>query len=310
MPYEKPKEFAVRYVSAEKLQEKALAKKSKEKRAWYYRTYKIDRNIVKLRLRVRHATAFLIRVPLPKWLSFLRWCLVDFLRAKRRRFWGIYQFVGLPGQGKTLSMVAHMERAREAEPDVLIATNFYYKNEDYHLEHWTDMIAVSMESRRQKRPCIVAIDEIHITFDSSNWQSFPQEMLALLSFDRKFSLQFLCSSQIYERIPKKIRDIANYTVICKNFWDADRYFINYYFSKDDYEAMFSGKKKHAKFIRDYIASDTLYQLYNTLDQVDNMKTRAKEEKAKREQAFDILFGQREDSQEEKEKLLLQTPKEG
>ncbi len=152
------------------------------------------------------------------------------------------------------------------------------------------MVKLADEARKQNRSCIIALDEIHVTFDSSNWQSFPPEMLALLSFNRKISLQFLCSSQIYERIPKKVRDIANYTIICKNVLGADRFFVNYYYQKDDYEAKFAGTKKKAAFIREFVASDELYSLYDTLEQIDNMKLKASEEKSKREEAFNILFG--------------------
>lgn len=238
------------------------------------------------------------QIHLPLRLSFLRWVLIDYLEGKPRKFWGIYQFVGLPGEGKTLSMVAHMERALRDRPDLVIATNFGYIREEFSIVHWLDIVKVSDFARKQNRPCIIAIDEIHITFDSSDWRSFPAELLAMLSFNRKFRVQFLCSSQIYERIPKKVRDIGNYTVICKNIWGADRLFRNYYFDKDDYEATFDGKKKKAKFIREYVADDDLYRLYDTLQHVDKMTTKANE-KDKKQEAFDLLFGCREEQEAEK-----------
>lgn len=242
------------------------------------------------------------RIKLPFWLSFVRWVWIDFLLCKGRSFWGIYQFVALPGEGKTLSMVAHMERVRDPnsrsyQPGVKFATNFNYKNQDFAITHWSDIITFAKRCRDTNCPCCIAIDEIHVTFDSSDWKSFPQEMLALLSFNRKFRLQFLCSSQMYERIPKKVRDIANYTVICKNILGLDRAFVNYYFKKDNYERTFEGKKARADFIRQYIASDDLYALYNTLEQVERMTADAKVESTRKEQAFELLFGsQREDDE--------------
>lgn len=233
---------------------------------------------------------------LPKWINFFRWILIDFYSGKQRRFWGIYQFVALPGQGKTLSMVAHCERARKQYPDIVIGANFGYKYATHTIEHWEDIIKISSYARKIKKPCIIMMDEIHVTFDSSDWHSFPAELLALLSFNRKFELEFLCTSQIYERIPKKIRDIANYTVICKNVLSRDRYFKNYYYAKDEYESTFDGKKANAKFIREFIADDDFYCLYDTLEQVDQMKLSAKEEKDKRAEAFDILFGKNDDSE--------------
>ena len=279
-------------------EQKALAFSSglspEGKKKWYldhYPHWKLDKGL-RRRMKIFRRLWFVKNIRLPLRLSFLRWIFVDYLEGKPRKFWGIYQFVGLPGEGKTLSMVAHMERALSDNPDLLIATNFGYVREEYRISHWLDIVKVSDFARKQKRPCIVAIDEIHITFDSSDWRKFPAELLALLSFNRKFRVQFLCSSQIYERIPKKIRDIGNYTVICKNIWGADRLFRNYYFDKDDYEATFSGQRKRAKFIREYVADDNLYRLYDTLKHVDKMTALANE-KDKKQEAFDLLFGSRE-----------------
>ena len=279
----------------------------KQRKAAYFVLYEYRYQYIKT---MRHVER-LKKIRLPFWLSFIRWMWIDFLLCKRRKFWGIYQFVALPGEGKTLSMVAHMERIRDPESrsfqaGVKIATNFNYKNQDAAINHWMDIISFAKQCRDKHSPCCIAIDEIHVTFDSSDWKSFPQEMLALLSFNRKFSLQFLCSSQMYERIPKKVRDIANYTVICKNILGQDRAFINYYFKKDNYERTFEGKKAKADFVRKFIATDKLYTLYDTLEQVDRMTADAKSEKSKKEQAFEILFGKPEDDAAEQASATLRS----
>lgn len=263
--------------------------RSRRLRRWYRR----NRKDLCFKLRLRKVIQFLIRLRIPFQIpSAIRWVIVDFLRAKPRKFWGIYQFVALPGEGKTLSMVAQMERVRkELGPEnVYIATNFCYKHENMMIDHWTDMIKASKYANDHHMHSVIALDEIHTTFDASDWKSFPPELLALLSFNRKYGMQFLCSSQIYDRIPKKVRDIANYTVICKNALGLDRYFLNFYYGKNDYEDKFSGKLKHAQFIRTYVASDDLYALYDTLRQVDRMTAKAQEEQDKRQAAMDLLFG--------------------
>jgi ATP-dependent Clp protease ATP-binding subunit ClpX len=236
------------------------------------------------------------RRKLPLLLSFFRWLYIDLLRGKVRRKHGIFMFVALPGEGKTMSMVAHMERYRKEcvkkGVDCVIASNFTYKHNDYYISHWSDMVAVAKECYKNNVRCVIALDEIHVTFDSSDWKSFPAEILAMLSFNRKYGLQFLCSSQIYERIPKKIRDIANFTIICKNILRADRWFRCYYFEKGDYEAKFEGKKKKAKFVREFIADDDFYRLYDTLEQIDVMTENASREKDLKQKAFEILFEDR------------------
>ena len=235
-------------------------------------------------------------------ISFVRWLIVDFLRGKRRSHtFGIYQFVALPGQGKTMSMVAHMERfideCNKNNKPYRIATNFTYAHATDRIEHWIDMVNLAKHCYENHIACLIGFDEIHITFDSTDWKDFPPEVLAMLSFNRKYSLQFCCTSQIYERIPKKIRDIANYTVICKNIMNADRWFRCYYFNKSDYESQFEGKKNKCQFIKEFIADDEFYDLYNTLEQVDNMVKNAKAEKSKRDEAFKILFGDNNDNDE-------------
>lgn len=268
--------------------------KMAHRKRWYYKNYEN----FKLKLKLRKHINFMVSLKLPKYLSFLRWVYVDFLRGKSRKFWGIYQFIALPGEGKTLSMVAQMERIRAAYPDVVIASNFGYKYNTFFIQHWTDIIKAAKFAKAHNRFCLIAMDEIHVTFDSSDWQSFPPELLALLSFNRKYNLEFLCSAQIYDRIPKKIRDIANYTVICKNILGADRFFRNYYYTKSNYDEMFSGKRKKADFIRDFIADDELYELYDTTEQVDRMVSNAKQEKDARQKAFDLLFGSQKNEPEE------------
>lgn len=233
-------------------------------------------------------------IKLSLYLSFARWVVIDFLRGKTKRKFGIFQFVALPGEGKTMAMVAHMERYRKEHEEkgkpFFIASNFAYKYNNAFIEHWSQMVEISKDCYLKNIPCLICIDEIHVTFDSSDWQNFPPAVLAMLSFNRKFGLEFLCSSQIYERIPKKIRDIANYTVICKNIGHFDRLFRCYYFRKGDYESQFEGKKAKANYIKEFVADDDFYALYDTLEQIEIMTAQAKEEKKAKEKAFDILFG--------------------
>ena len=265
-----------------------------DRKQWYFDHYVY----YEFRLKQKRLVKKIIALKLPLKLSFLRWIIVDFIRGKSGRFKDIYQFVGLPGEGKTISMVAHIERALNNHPDLIVATNFHYKRESFSIGHWIDIIKVSLYAHSKNRPCLIAVDEIQNTFDSTEWQKFPPALYSLLSFNRKLNLQFLCSAQIYERIPSKIRQLANYTVICKNVWKADRYFINYYFEKNNYEASFSGKRSKAEFIREFIADDALYASYDTFEQVKMIKGKAEEEKNKKQEALDLLFGVIPESQAE------------
>lgn len=272
------------------------------------RWYKKHLPVLYQRRQLLHFIRILSRPKLPLWPDFFRWLFIDFLRGRNRRFWGIYQFVALPGEGKTMSMVAHMERARARTPEIYIATNFGYTHQNLYISHWTDIVKAAMHAKNHGLPCIIAVDEIHVLFDSADWRSFPAELLALLSFNRKFSLQFLCSSQIYERIPKKVRDIANYTVICKNIWSSDRLFRNYYFTKSDYESSFDGKRVSAQFVREFVASDSFYSLYDTLEQISRMTEDAIRDRSRKQEAFELLFGTSEEPGEAAQKQRAAPPR--
>lgn len=285
-----------------------------EKKELYLHGFTGKKRIKRLKQYYKKSVAYKVRykyiiflrkfsaVKLPLWLSFVRWIIIDFLKGKSKRKFGIFQFVALPGEGKTMSMVAHMERYRkefvEKDKPCFIASNFTYKYNDAFINHWSEMVTIAKDCYMKKIPCLIAIDEIHVTFDSADWKNFPPSILAMLSFNRKYGLEFICSSQIYERIPKKVRDIANYTVICKNIGHFDRLFRCYYFPKDDYEKQFEGKKKKAKYIKEFIASDKFYDLYNTLEQVDIMTSQAQKEKSLQEKAFNILFGDDRESDDD------------
>lgn len=256
------------------------------KKQLFYKRYKLRMHVQKV---IDKRIPFL-------YFDFLRWVYVDLLRGRSKRNFGIYQFIALPGEGKTMSMVAHMERYRERmkkeKRKYVIATNFYYLHQDFQIEHWIDIVKICHDCYEKHIDVLIAMDEIHVTFDSTEWKDFPAELLAVISFVRKYHLEFLVSAQIYERIPKKIRDVANFTVVCKNVLHLDRLFQNYYFEKAAYEMEFAdtkGKRKKAKFVREFVASDDFYKLYDTRQQVERMVVSAKEEKKRREEAAYILY---------------------
>lgn len=256
---------------------------------WYKDNYPNLYKKVHLEYKLRR----LGRVKMPFWLDFVKWLFIDFVRGKGldAKRWGIYDYVGLPGEGKTLSMVAHIERERAKNKDLAVYTNFGYKHETNCIYHWSDIVKYAKQCYHKKIPCLIAVDEVHITFDSSEYRNFPPEMNAVLSFNRKYKCQFLFSAQRNDRIPKKIKSLSNYTVLCRNWNKTDRLFVNYYYDTNDYEDEFSGERKKANFIRQFIASDDLYELYDTNRQVDRMVSNSDVEKKKKIEAFENLFGE-------------------
>lgn len=256
---------------------------------WYKRNMPVLYQKVHLEYKLRK----LGHIKFPKYLDVMKWLVIDWVRGKGldAKRWGIYDYVGLPGEGKTLSMVAHIERERAKNKELMIFTNFGYRHEHAAINHWSDIVTYAKRCYHAKIPCLIAIDEVHVTFDSTEYRSFPPELNAVLSFNRKYKCQFLFSAQRNDRIPKKIKSLSNYTVLCKNWQKTDRFFINYYYDTNNYEEEFSGERKKADFIRDFVASDDLYSLYDTNRQIDRMIANADKEKQKKLEAFENLFGE-------------------
>ena len=85
----------------------------KDRKRWYFKHYVYYKARLRLNIRVRRLKRIACRSNIPSWLSFALLVYADLISGKKARFKDIYQFIGLPGEGKTLSMVAHIDRARE-----------------------------------------------------------------------------------------------------------------------------------------------------------------------------------------------------
>lgn len=229
------------------------------------------------------------------YLNFVRWVLIDLLRGKRRGGCGIYCFVGMRGQGKTMSMTAHIQRFRaryiEKGQKFVVATNYDYRYQDFAIEDWTDIITIAKDCYTKGIPSLIAFDEVQNTFDSLEYKDFPPAMGSFISFVRKYNCEFLVSAQQYDRIPKRIRDNADFIIVCENIGHFDRLFRSYYFEKTSYDFEFAdtkGKKKKANYIREFVADDEFYSLYDTKAQVARMVKDVKTEKAKQKAAMEYL----------------------
>ena len=85
----------------------------------------------------------------------------------------------------------------------------------------------------------------------------------------------------------------------------DRYFINYYFEKNDYESSFTGKRAKAQFVKDFVATDDLYSRYDTFEQIKAIKGKACDEKDAMQKAYDLLFSREQEEDNENIKGAVQ-----
>lgn len=207
---------------------------------------------------------------LPKYLNFFRWVLVDWIRGKQKKLFGVWLFCGLFGEGKTISAVSYALDKKKEMPDIHIYTNFNMPLQDGRITNWKEILDLPHRS-------IVILDEIQNTFSSSEWQKFPVQLLTKITQCRKKQLMVIGTAQVYSRVTKQIREVTQYVVQCSNIGGLDRYFKNHFFHSYLYDCYLQAvsrgdKAKIQPFIRkSFIADDDLYSQYDTSEFVKNIK---------------------------------------
>lgn len=218
---------------------------------------------------------FIKTVRLPLILNFIRWLIVDVFRrlrdGKDLSVFGVYLFCGIHGKGKTISMIYEIERDLDRNPELKVYTNFYYEEQDGHINHWSDMIGIAETGN-----AIIAIDEVHTSFNSRSWKDFPEELITLISQNRKDGVKLLMSAQTFDSVEKTIRDQAHWVINCKNI--GKRLFLNVYYRIDQYGK--SLDKRRADSRKFFVASDDLRASYNTKEKIRSLKVYQKNDAPK------------------------------
>ena len=116
--------------------------------------------------------------------------------------YGVHVIAGKQGSGKTVTLAYLLRYYKEWYPNLKIKTNFGYLNEDGPIEHWTDMVASNNGTYGE----IDCIDEVQNWFNSLASKDFPPEMMTEITQQRKQRKSILCTSQVFTRIAKAIRE--------------------------------------------------------------------------------------------------------
>lgn len=205
----------------------------------------------------------------------MRWAAIDIFRryrdGKDLSVYGVYVFCGIHGKGKTISMIREIEKDLAKNPQLKVYTNFFYEKQYGHLNHWTEMIDIAEAGN-----AIIALDEVHTSFGSRAWKDFPEELISLISQNRKDGVKLILSAQVFDSIEKTIRDQAHWVINCKNF--GKRLFLNVYYTIDQYGK--SLEKRKADYRRWFVASDDMRYSYNTKEKIRSLKGYEKSEVAK------------------------------
>lgn len=116
--------------------------------------------------------------------------------------YGVHIIAGKQGSGKSITLTYLLLRYQQMYPKLKVATNYYYTNEDKHINHWKDIINYN----NGKYGVIVVLDEIQNWFNSLQSKDFPPEMLTEITQQRKQRKMIIGTSQVFSRVAKPIRE--------------------------------------------------------------------------------------------------------
>lgn len=204
------------------------------------------------------------------------WVLLDIARAiknrgKRAHLYGIWCFVGLPGAGKTMSLVRYLDQQRRQYGDkILIITNFYYGGENAHLEGWEMLL------RDYDKPVIFAWDELQNEFNSREYRKFPTRLVHELTQNRKGNgKQVVYTTQTFTAVDSNFRNLTTRVVDCRTY--LNRLTSCRYYKREFYEARIEAKSIERKvrvkpFKKErFLQSDYLRSRYDSFQRLDYLK---------------------------------------
>lgn len=195
-------------------------------------------------------------------------------------YYGVTYYAGPQGSGKTMSLVHALEEYRKQYPLVKIYTNFGYKYETAALNDIYDLINPDLYNDEQGT--IFVLDEIQNEFAASTSANFPPNILQTITQLRKQNILVLCTTQVFTRVSKPLREQAKYVVECETFFgrltETRKYDGNEY--ADGFDKSEKYKKEHLVCIehKAFVQTDELrdcydsYQLINRLSRVGFRKS--------------------------------------
>lgn len=114
---------------------------------------------------------------------------------------GMIIFEGEQGSGKTVAMVHQALKYMKEYPRCKVISNFGFKKEHDTLEHWKKLVYY----KNGIYGVIAMMDETQNWFSSNQSQSFPPEMLSVVTQNRKNRRLIMGTAQSFYMLQKNIR---------------------------------------------------------------------------------------------------------
>lgn len=194
-----------------------------------------------------------------------------FKNRKNTHLYGIWCFVGLPGYGKTMSLVNYLDNQRRKYGDgIIIITNFFYAGEDHHLQNWEMLL------KEYDRPVIFAWDELQNEFNTREYKRFPTQLVRELTQNRKGNgKQVVYTTQTFTAVDKNFRNLTTKVVDCRTFFG--RLTVCHHYKTELFEIRKESKSLNNKVrIRPnkrerFVQTDFLRSRYNSFQRLDYLK---------------------------------------
>lgn len=244
-----------------------------------FKKLKFDYKLLQICKKIERINIPRIEIPIFRFFSMLldliRWLVYDLLwtiiNGKVFKPYGLTCFVGRQGGGKTISMVEYLDRMKELYPDAIVVTNFNYIKQDFPFTSWRQFTEV----RNGLNGVIFAIDELQNEYNSNNWKDFPEDLLSVVTMQRKQRIKIVATSQVFTRVVKQLREQCYEVVECKTLlgrwtrqkcYDADDY--NYIIDNPTPERRFRTRKK---WKYSFVQSNFIRNLFDSYAVVESIK---------------------------------------
>lgn len=124
---------------------------------------------------------------------------------------GLKTYIGAQGLGKTISAVVEIREKLKKHPKTVFISNVEIKgikNEVIYYENSTQLFEIipKILKRQNKYGYLIFIDEIQNVFENMFRNGIDGILLQLLSQQRKCHVQIISTTQMYDKMPKGIRD--------------------------------------------------------------------------------------------------------
>lgn len=213
-----------------------------------------------------------------KCLKYVR----DFRKANPDYFdlSGLLVFTGAQGEGKTLSAVLYVIKVLSAYPKCILVSNIDLKQfpiDNKRVFRFINADDLTKYNNGDKG-VIFLIDEIQLYFNSLDSKNIDPAVMVQISQQRKQRKHIVCTSQVFGRLAKPLREQFSNVVYCKKILSFIQY--NRLIDRDSMEGESStstdlvGKVKR-RFL--WFHKPTLYSSYDTFNIINNNFKNIKEQ---------------------------------